>query len=248
MTELVTDFEKLTLNIDNENETLLNKLESTKETKNVENKILSIKYESFEKSTSKTPKKNKGIGAGGKETNVKGKEFEELTNNSNNLLKDKYIKKSINKSKFGHFLNKKIDENVEINFVLQSGLKTYFEHFHKITMFRNPDEAYIIKKGDTIIVKILEKKEQSVEGSVETKLWAGPSLKREYELILHKHFGEKVKVEYAYTLSKFLQDKMENKTEKFNILKTILEEANIKILYGNNADYLTQLNDWINNY
>jgi len=29
-------------------------------------------------------------------------------------------------------------------------------------------------------IKIVEKKEQNVEGSVETKLWSSPSLKREY--------------------------------------------------------------------
>ena len=48
---------------------------------------------------------------------------------------------------------------------------------YNISMFRCPDEAYIIEyKNGKIQVKILEKKEQNVEGSVETKLWAGVAL------------------------------------------------------------------------
>lgn len=50
---------------------------------------------------------------------------------------------------------------------------------YNINLFRNPDEAYIIKYNTgKKIIKILEKKEQHIEGSVETKLWSGPSLKR----------------------------------------------------------------------
>ncbi len=33
---------------------------------------------------------------------------------------------------------------------------------------------------------------------------------------------------------------------KYNILKNILDENNISILYGNNNDYFDKLNDWIN--
>jgi hypothetical protein len=60
---------------------------------------------------------------------------------------------------------------------------------YNIDLFRCPDEAYIIEyTNGRKVVKILEKKEQHVEGSVETKLWSGPSLKREYELMLGDSF------------------------------------------------------------
>ena len=74
-------------------------------------------------------------------------------------------------------------------FVLQNGLKKYMNFTYNIDVFRCPDEAYIIEyTSGRKVIKILEKKEQNVEGSVETKLWAGSSLKREYELVLGLEF------------------------------------------------------------
>jgi len=92
------------------------------------------------------------------------------------------------------------------------------------------------------IIKILEKKEQCVEGSVETKLWSSPSLKREYEIIL----GEEFKIEYSLCLSKFLTNKFKSFDIKFTTLKKILNENNINIFYGDDDDYFIKLNEWIN--
>lgn len=77
------------------------------------------------------------------------------------------------------------------------------------------------------------KKEQNVEGSVETKLWSSPSLKREYELIL----GDNFNIEYSLCLNIFLTNKFKYSDKKFEILKKILDENNIFI----------KINDWINN-
>jgi len=66
--------------------------------------------------------------------------------------------------------------------LLQREFVNYMRELH-VHVFRVPDESYVISLNITV-VKILEKKTQSVEGSVETKLWAAPSLKREYELVL----------------------------------------------------------------
>jgi hypothetical protein len=170
MTELIKDFENLTINkvIDNkviDNEIIDNKIVNNKVIDNeiIDNKIINNKV---------INKKNKGVGAGGKETNIKGKKFEDLTININHLFKNGYIKIKLNKNKFGYFLKKNINEKDEIYFFLQSGLKIYLKNNFNINLFRNPDEAYIIKKYDgSYILKIIEKKEQSVEGSVETKLW-----------------------------------------------------------------------------
>jgi hypothetical protein len=205
--------------------------------------------------------KNRGTGAGGKNTNVKGKEFEKTTDCEVRLLGDGYEKKIIKKtSKTAYYLRKiiKINNNEFIvNFVQQSGLKFYMKTFYNIEMIRNPDEAYIITekhksidKDKKILIKILEKKEQSVEGSVETKLWSSPSLKREYELLLGNNFI----VEYGLCINNFLKQKIcmdSNNTQikksnkKYEILNKILEESKINILYGDDNDYLETLNKWI---
>jgi predicted protein tyrosine phosphatase len=101
---------------------------------------------------------NKGSNAGGHNTNVNGKSFEIATNVAHD---SNYVK------------------------LVQREFITYMRKMHSICVFRIPDEAYI---QGTSIVKILEKKTQSMEGSVETKLWASPSLKREYELVLGDGF------------------------------------------------------------
>ena len=127
---------------------------------------------------------NNGSGAGGANTNYYGKKFEEKTNNQQRLLDIGYIQSSFTKKPkkaYDYYLSK-IFEDKTIVFVLQHGLKMYMKNKYNIDLFRCPDEAYIIEyKSGRKVIKILEKKEQRVEGSVETKLWSGPSLKREYE-------------------------------------------------------------------
>ena len=116
---------------------------------------------------------------------------------------------------------------------------------YDIDICRNPDEAYIIHyKTGKIVVKILEKKHQIKEGSVETKLWSGPSLKREYEIFL----GSMFEVDYAFCLSDFFKKKFEsNNDKKYNALKIILQESNIEVLFGDDDYYFDTLNNWINN-
>jgi hypothetical protein len=81
----------------------------------------------------------------------------------------------------------------------------YMKTKYNIELFRCPDEAYIIEYNTgKKVIKILEKKEQNVEGSVETKLWSGPSLKREYELVL----GNDFEVHYGFCVSDFLKKKL----------------------------------------
>ena len=205
---------------------------------------------------------NRGTGAGGKNTNIKGKAFEKITNYETQLLNNGYERKIINKtSKNAYYLHKTIEidgNKYDIDFVQQSGLNFYMKKFYKLEMVRNPDEAYIItpkSNNQKVIIKILEKKTQNVEGSVETKLWSSPSLKREYEILLGNNFI----VEYGLCINSFLKQKVckdnktknktknyANKCKKYEILNKILEEANIDILYGDDNDYLENLTKWIN--
>jgi len=177
---------------------------------------------------------NKGTGAGGSNTNKYGKQFEEKTNNQQRLLDMGYIN-------HGFYLSKTFEDKTII-FVLQNGLKQYMKKTYNIDLFRHPDEAYIIKYncGRTVI-KILEKKEQKVEGSAETKLWSGPSLKEEYEFVL----GTEFEVYYGFCISEFLKTKLVSDKPKYTILNKILKKHNIAVLFGDDENYFETLDTWI---
>jgi len=189
---------------------------------------------------------NKGTGAGGANTNYYGKRFEDKTDNQTRLLNEGFVKNIFTKNKkikksYDYYLTKSFhDKNV--TFVLQHGLKSYFKYKYNIALFRCPDEAYIIEYNTgKIVIKILEKKEQNVEGSVETKLWSGPSLKREYELVL----GNRFEISYGFCVSDFLKKKITSNDIKYITLNTIFNESNITVLFGDNEDYFETLDRWI---
>jgi hypothetical protein len=189
---------------------------------------------------------NKGVGAGGVKTNYYGKMFEEMTNNEKRLIDIGYKRDNINgklKNRYDYYLWNKLDDK-RIIFVLQGGLKMYMKRMYDIELFRCPDEAYIIEYDNgRRVIKILEKKEQNVDGSVETKLWAGVGLKREYEMIM----GDNFEIEYGYCVSNFLKNKFMSVDIKYKILKRILDENKIDVLYGEDDNYFETLDRWIYN-
>ena len=185
---------------------------------------------------------NKGTGAGGANTNYFGKKFEEKTDNQMRLLNEGYTKTSFTKKAYGYYLSKSFEDKTVV-FVLQNGLKMYMKNKYNIELFRCPDEAYIIEYNTgKKIIKILEKKEQNVEGSVETKLWSGPSLKREYELVL----GSDFEVHYGFCVSAFLKKRLISNKQKYIILNTILNETNIVVLFGDDENYFETFDRWFN--
>lgn len=190
--------------------------------------------------------KNKGTGAGGANTNKFGKKFEEQTKNQQRLLDMGYTRHSFTKNPkkaSDCYLSKTFEDKTMI-FVLQTGLKTYMKNIYNIDLFRCPDEAYIIEyTSGKKVIKILEKKEQRVEGSVETKLWSGPSLKREYELVL----GDDFEVVYGFCVNEFLKNKLLSNTKKYVVLNKILEESSITVLLGDDENYFDTLDNWVNN-
>lgn len=189
---------------------------------------------------------NKGTGAGGSNTNYYGKKFEEKTDNQIRLLDRGYVKNSLTKrpKKYDYYLTHTIDHK-KITFVSQNGLKTYMKYKYDIDFFRCPDEAYIIQ-FDTgkKILKIVEKKEQNVEGSVDLKLWSGPSLKREYELVV----GDEFEVYYCFSVNGFLKKKLTSDHKKYIILNTIFKENNITVLFGDDENYFETFDNWLNNF
>jgi len=189
---------------------------------------------------------NKGTGAGGANTNYYGKKFEDKTNNQIRLLNDGFIKHTLsnNSKKIYDFYLSKTYPDKTITFVLQNGLKKFMKHKYNIDLFRCPDEAYIIEyNSGQKIINILEKKEQNVEGSVETKLWSAIALKREYELVL----GIDFQVNYAFCVNDFLKNKLTSTDKKYITLNTIFNENNIIVLFGDNSDYFQSLDNWFNN-
>jgi len=185
-------------------------------------------------------KVNKGTGAGGANTNKTGKPFEEKTDNLTRMLEHGFV--SQNTWNPNTWITKTFEDKTVV-ILNQRSLGQYAKQKYGIAdVYRCPDEAYIFEYANNKkVIKILEKKMQNVEGSVETKLFAGPSLKREYELM----FGPEFEIQYGFCVSEFLQKKILSGTPKYKNLRKILEENNIPILFGNDANYFETLDSWI---
>jgi hypothetical protein len=167
---------------------------------------------------------NRGTGAGGAKTNLHGKAFESKTEHLTG------------------FIQKRIGyEKDNIILLRQGELKQYFRKTFQKELIRHPDEAYLIRQGDQYTLKILEKKNQNVEGSVIEKLGLGAFYKEEYQSCL----GPMFKVEYAYCLSSFLKQKYLSNTLKYNFLRDYNERNQIQVLFGDDEDYPEKLNDWL---
>jgi len=183
---------------------------------------------------------NKGTGAGGYKTNFNGKKFEEYTNNESRLLENGYIKTVYNKNTFGYYLSKKTeDPSSSIVFVLQDGFKPYMKKTFDIDISFKPDEAYIITHSGKTTIKILEKKNQNCEGSVDTKLVASYGLRCMYEYIC----GENFNIEYSLCLSEWFK---EHQKDKYIYTNMFLDKHNINVFYSD-ENYFINLDSWINN-
>lgn len=192
---------------------------------------------------------NKGSGAGGANTNIKGKSFEEKTNYQAKLLENGYKRTDFNKQqKLGYSVSK-TEKTKTIIYLTQTGFKSYIdkEYKPKNTIYRNPDEAYIITSQDTdvIEIKILEKKAQNVNGSNEDKLLSLPAIKKQYEIMFGKIPDKKFNITLGLCVNNFFKDKFMSNKDKYNDLKTILNDSNIAILYGDDDDYFEKLKNWI---
>ena len=183
---------------------------------------------------------NRGTGAGGANTNKNGKAFEKKTDIIPILLSNGFIKKDIVKYKIVYY-TKSIDSK-EYYFFTQGNLKKYLKMTYKKDICRYPDEAMLIKEGDTFILKILEKKNQNCEGSVIDKLCNGGYFIKEYTMCL----GDKFNVEYSFCLSKFLRKKYVSDEPKFIIMRKLHTDDNIKVYYGDDSDYFNKIKEYFN--
>lgn len=187
---------------------------------------------------------NKGTGAGGANTNVTGKSFEQKTENETRLLANGFIHKQIpgcEKNTNSYYLIKEKGPTESVVYLTQGGLKKYFKHFFKKELCRHPDEAYLFRNGDKYTLKVLEKKNQNTSGSVDTKLLAGKGFIDEYEFLL----GESFTVKYAFCISAFLKKDYIADCLKSKALRYINQKYGIAVLFGDDSNYYETLDVWI---
>lgn len=174
--------------------------------------------------------------------NTSGKAFELLTNVEPKLLESGYIKRIFEpRSKYGYYLSKDIqDSNVRVNYFTQTGLKMYTRSQMNIKLQRNPDEAYLVYNSEKceLTLKIIEKKAQYANGSVDTKLYAAPLIREEYMECLN-NANIDIKVEYAFCLSSFF------KSSKYTPIFKRLEKHDIPVFFGEEQMYYKELFEWI---
>jgi hypothetical protein len=182
---------------------------------------------------------NKGTGAGGQNTNINGLSFEIKTSIENKLIENKFKKNILNKNKYAYYYESYTDNRIV--YLTQTGFRTFIKKEFDINIYKNPDEAFIIYKNNKYYIKILEKKNQNVAGSVEDKLKTGAFNKREYEKMFNnKHFI----ISYAFCVSNFLKEKIESNEIKYKNMKEILLEDDIKLFYGDDDNYIDIIYDW----
>ena len=184
---------------------------------------------------------NKGTGAGGAKTVLNGGSFEKRTSIESKLLDKKFTKIIMNKKKKYGYYYEYNDTITKIIYLTQGGFKLYFKKEFNIDIPKHPDEAFLILRNGQYFLKILEKKNQNVEGSVEDKLKTGRFIRREYEKMLSTM--NNLTVSYAFCVSKFLQDKFDSDQVKYKIIKEIMIEDDIKIFYGDDENYFDCLYD-----
>ncbi len=182
---------------------------------------------------------NRGTGAGGSNT-ISGRKFEDKTSMTS-FLDMKGFKPYCFRHEKWHFEMTVIDTK-KISRVSQGNFKKYMKKVYNIDgIYKNPDDAYIIEDNGKIIVKILEKKEQNVEGSVEEKLWTAGYIKKTYQ----KMMGPNVIIEYAYCVSDFLKKKLTSDVKKYQHLNEMFLEDGIKVFFGDDENCFEQIYNWV---
>ena len=190
---------------------------------------------------------NKGTGAGGANTNVTGKSFEQKTENETRLLEAGFTRKPIpgyekNTEGSFYYLIKETSPTESVVYLTQGGLKKYFEHFFKKELCRHPDEAYLFRNGYQYTLKILEKKNQNKSGSVDTKLMTARDFIEEYEDSIE---DPNFTVHYAFCVSDFLKKDYVSDKKKWVLLRGRHKKYGIAVLFGDDPDYYETLDAWI---
>jgi len=183
---------------------------------------------------------NKGTGAGGANTNANGKTFESKVSKESLLLLRGFTKHQIptKKGKNDYYF---VNPENTMTYVTQGGLKSYIAHFFDKHVCKYPDEAYIIRRGDKYILKILEIKNQTGPGSVSEKLETGG-----FKVDLYKSSLPEFTIEYAYCLSSYLKQQYLSNTDYYNFMRQYNQEKGISVFFGDDDDYHCKHDEWLN--
>lgn len=197
----------------------------------------------------------KGKGA---KANIEGQKFEAKTNIETFLKHKKFEQYPIGngRGKHSYCLQSNFTANLQpkVIYLTQGGFQKYMHQTYGLYFPRKPDEAFLIFPTSSSLddltkkptLKILEKKMQTVEGTVDLKLWCAPILKHEYE-----HFAKGIfQIEYAFCLSDFYKTKMlatdkHRANEKYRFIHAFLENNNIPVFFGEDAGYFDRAFSWI---
>lgn len=199
----------------------------------------------------KEPLINRGTGAGGKNTNVNGKQFEKVTELMETLTKEygfvkdgtKWHKEFKEKKIKINFLCKETLQFLYV-YVRQRNFKKFFKLFNisdkDFNMLKHPDDSFIIvdKTKKNMHVIIVEKKVQNVSGSVIEKLYASSFFKRKYKRNLNIE-GYVVNVNYILCLNDYLLKEMNRQED----VLALFEEDDIKLVTSDKykVDYLESI-------
>ena len=183
---------------------------------------------------------NRGTGAGGAATNANGKPFEEITSVIPLLIKLGFTKMEIKKGIKSQSYTKK-DGAKEFYFFTQKAFKMYMMNTFNKELFREPDEAFLIKQDNKYTLIIIEKKAQNGYGSVDLKLCCGPYFIREYKECL----GDDFDIKYCFCLNEYLKNEYTSDTPKYRVMRKLHKEDNIPVLFGSDTDYFSKLQDYV---
>ena len=142
----------------------------------------------------------------------------------------------------------KTTESYDIIHTPIDGVIRYFSVNHNMELWRQHNDAYLIKKNDnSYVLKIVDHVQESEEWKLQS-----------YNMVLSEYrrmFKEiKVTVSYMYCVDTTIMNKLdpegkdvsEDDAQMYRIWKELFDESNIKVLCNEDADYITKLNAWVN--
>lgn len=171
--------------------------------------------------------------------NLNGKIFEKHTSIKDTLIKN--LNFSLGKNYlFRDYGHKKVFYSDKKNFIKL--LDT--ENLSDKKLYKQPDEAFLILYPDnTCSVKIIEKKNQTVNGSIFEKFYSCVYVR---DICYKQHILNCKNIEYAYCVNNWLFDKICSDKQECIDLKKYLYDNKIELFAGNDKNYFSDIIFWLN--